>query len=409
MRKLALLFALLAPAIAQAQTSDETPAPEPNKLLKADTSRDYLRLALNFYEQDDGGGNPNVDEDMKVLQPMFLLGIGVTEKLSLTIKGQGGLVSAASTDSGPPAAAGGGGGEEEEEEEEEDGEVSGASADGGGGRKSLWDGDRFYGIEGNLFYAWSDQVGTGAGVSYNHEDTYESIGGNARFVYTTPDKNDSFSIRGSALFDTIDVRLFDGTGGGTEHRDTWGLSLGWSHVLGKRTVGTLNYDLTYQDGFLSTSYNSVLVAGTEVQEILPDTRLRHALFARVRHLLFDPFAVEPGAGFYIDDWGALSANFELRAFWEFAPGVFVLQPAYRYHWQSGVDYMTDESETTVPEFRTQDSDLDTFTSHTVGLKIVAPSVNIFGASTEIEFGGDYTFRSDRLNSFSVTFGFLVRF
>ena len=412
-KRLAFLLLLLAPAPVFAQAKAE--GPEPRKTIDADTSRSYLRLAFNFYEQKDGGGNPNVDENMQVLQPMFLLGVGLSEKLSLSLKGQGGLVSAASTNSGArttagSAGGGGGGGDDDEEEDDEDGAVSGASGGGGDdGGSSLADGDRFFGLEAGLFYAWSDQVGVGAGVSYNKEDAYRSIGGNARFVYTTRDKNDTFLIRVSASFDTVDIRLFDGTGGGSENRNTYGLGLGWTHVLGRKTQGTLSYDLTYQNGFLSTSYNSVLVAGTEVQEILPDTRLRHSVFARIRHLLLDYLAVEPGVGFYVDDWGAVASSFELHAFWEFIPGVLILQPSYRFHWQRQISYFTGESESSVPRYRTQDSDLDTFTNHTFGLKLVAPSVKIFGVDTEFELGGDYTFRSDRLNCFSVTFGFLVRF
>lgn len=409
MRKLALLIALLAPAAGLAETAEE-PASAPRKMLEADTSRNYLRLAFNFYEQTDGGGNRNVNEDMQVVEPQLLLGLGLTEKLSLSVKMQGGLVSAASTNSGAGGTTGGTGGTGDDEDEDEDDEaVSGASGDDDEGGNPLTDGDPFFGIEGGLFYAWSDRIGTGIGVTYNQEETYRSIGGNARFVYTTPDKNDTFSIKGSATFDTIDVRYFDGTGGGSESRNSFAVGLGWTHVLGRRTQMTLNYDFTFQDGLLSTPYNSVLIDGTEVREELPDSRMRHALFGRIRHLLFETLAVEPGLGLYADDWGAMAASVELRGFWEFVPGVLILQPMYRFHWQREIDFFTDTSGPGIPDYRTQDSDLATFTNHTLGIKLVAPSVKIFGVDTELEFGGDYTFRSDRLNSFTLTAGLLVRF
>ncbi len=390
MRKLALALALLAPSLGLAQAKEEAPQPEGGKRLLADTSRNYLRLAMNFYQQDDGGGNKDVDENMQVLQPQLLLGLGLTEKLSVSLMAQGGVVSAASASGGTRPDA-----------------ESGAS--GGSGTRSLLRGDRFFTIEPGVYYAWSDAVGTGVNASYHHEDTYDSAGVSARFVYTTPDKNDTFLVRGSATFDSLDVTYFDGSDGGSERRTTWGLGLGWTHVLGRRTQMTLNYDFTVQDGFLSTPYNSVLVAGTEVAEVLPDSRLRHALFGRVRHLLFDRLALEPGLGLYADDWFATAASLELRAFWEFAPGLFVLQPFYRFHWQSEVDAFTDRGDTAIPDERTQDPDLDRLTSHTLGLKIVAPGVRILGVDTELELGGEYTFRSDRLNSFSATFGLLVRF
>lgn len=350
------------------------------KKLEAETSRDFLRFAFNFYEQTDGGGNENLEEDMTVLEPQLLLGVGLSENLSMSLKAQADIISAASIDKRFPP-----------------GTQSGAS------------GDKYFGIEGGLFYAWSDQVKTGAAVSWSTEYDYKSLGANARVIYDTPDRNDTFVAKFSAYFDTLDIILFDGTEAGSEDRTSYSFGLGWTHVLGRKTAMTLNYDLTLQDGFLSTPYNSVVAAGTEVQEILPDSRMRHAFFGRVRHLLLEDLAVEPGLGFYFDDWGASAVNFELRAFWECVPGELILQPWYRYHYQTAVDQFVDVSETTIPEERTQDSDLDDFDSHTFGIKLVAPHVDIFGVDTELEIGGDWSVRSDSLNSFSVTVGFMVRF
>lgn len=417
MRQLALMAALLAPLAAFAQAKDDDAAAERAKRAKADDSKDFLRLAMNFYDQQDGGGNPDVDEDMQVLEPQLLVGFAVTDRLSFTVKAHGGVVSAASTNSGArgrtsgtTGGGGGGGGGEDEDEDEDDGAVSGASA--GGGEKegtSLADGDPFFGIEPAAFYAWSDAVGTGVGVTYGQEPSYRSIGGNARLVLTTPAKNDTFTIHGSATFDTVQVRRFDGTGAGDKSRNTFSGGVAWTHILTPKTVTSVSYDITWQHGLLSTPYNSVLVDGTEVTEELPGTRLRHALYGRLRHLLVGDLAVEPGVVLYADDWGVLAASPELRASWEIAPGVLILQPSYRFHWQREVDYFTGRSETSVPEYRTQDSDLSSFTSHSLGLKLVFPDITIFGASTELELGGDYTFRSTRLNGFSLTAGFKGRF
>lgn len=357
------------------------PAPE-RKKLEAETSRDYLRFAFNFYDQADHGGDPNLDEDVIVLEPQILLGVGLTEDLSVTLKGQADIISAASVDRGHRYAPGA---------------LSGAS------------GDEYFGIEAAAFYAWSDQLKTGAGASASMEYDYKSIGANARVVWDTPDRNDTLVAKVSVYFDTMDVLLFDGTDLGDEERTSWSLGLGWTHVLGRRTVMTLNYDFTVQDGFLSTPYNSVHIAGTEVQEILPDSRLRHAVFGRLRHLWFDDLAVEPGLGLYIDDWGAEAATLELRAFWECVPGILILQPWYRFHAQSEVDQFVSESDASIPRERTQDSDLASFTSHTLGVKLVAPHVNLLGVDTELEIGGDGTWRSHGLHSWSVTAGFMIRF
>ncbi|MCE9584096.1 MAG: porin family protein [Planctomycetes bacterium] len=478
MRKLTLCLALLAPAAAFAQAKDGDVLPEAPKKIEADTSRSYLRLAYNFYGQTDGGGNPDVNEDMQVHEPQVLLGVGLSEKLTLSVKMQFGVVSAASSnsgsswapaattkkktstsrrvtqaessgrqsmaereggddDDGPVSGASGGGGGPVSGASGGGGPVSGASGGGGGGPVSGASGsgngstgsvsgasgsgsggessgsgrssEPFLGIEPSLFYAWSDAVGVGAGLSYNQEKSYRSVGGNARLVLTTPDKNDTWSIRGAAAFDTMKVRYFDGSTHGNATRQTFGLGLGWTHILTPKTQVALNYDFTYQRGELATTSNYVLVAGTKVNELLPHTRMRHAFFGRIRQKILTDFAVEPGVGFYIDDWGAVASSFELHGSWEFVPGVLILQPTYRFHWQRQVNQFTSKSESSIPAYRTQDSDLGNFTSHTVGLKLVAPKVNIFGVDTEFEIGGDYTFRSDRLNAFTLTAGFLVRF
>ncbi|MEK7466494.1 MAG: DUF3570 domain-containing protein [Planctomycetota bacterium] len=380
MRKLILALILL-PALARAQEKPAE-AEAPAKRIEAETSRSYLRFAFNFYKQKDGEGNPNLKEDMTVLEPQILLGLGLGEKLSLNLKLQADIITAASVD---------------KKYRFLPGTQSGAS------------GDKFFGAEGGLFYAWSDQVKTGIGVSTSTEYDYKSRGINARFIYDTPDKNDTFLIKASAFFDTLDIIKFDGSEDGTESRNSYSLGLGWTHVLGRRTQMTLNYDLTIQRGFLATPYNSVFIRGKEYEEVLPSSRMRHNLFGRVRHLLLDDLAVEPGIGVYADDWGALAFNLEVRAFWEAIPGVLIVQPWYRFHGQTEVDQFVDTSASSLPKHRTQDSDLDAFDSHTFGLKLVTPHVKIFGIDTEFELGADYSIRSDFLDSYSVTFGVMVRF
>lgn len=415
MRQLTLFALFLAPIPALAQSAPATPAEAAAATAKAEDSKNFVRFAMNFYGQQDGGGNPDVDEKMQVYEPQLMIGVALTDRLSVTLGAHGGVVSAASTNSGArggsATAAPAGrreGGEDGEHEDEDDGAVTGAST-GSESETSPTRGDPFFGVEATAFYAWSDEFATGVGVTYGQEPTYRSIGVNARVVVTSPDRNDTFTAHVSATFDTVDIRLFDGTGQGAASRNTFSAGAGWTHVLTPRTVTELSYDVTYQRGILQTPYNSVRVAGTEVTEELPSTRLRHAIYGRFRHLLFDEVAVEPGCVLYADSWGILAASPEVRVSWEVVPNTLIVQPWYRFHVQNEVAWFTDRSEPTVPRYRTQDSDLGSFTSHTAGLKFVLPDIRVFGLSTELEFGGDYTFRSTRLNGFSLTAGLLVRF
>ena len=63
----------------------------------------------------------------------------------------------------------------------------------------------------------------------------------------------------------------------------------------------------------------------------------------------------------------------------------------------------------LPEFRTQDSDLADFDSHTVGVKVLVPLFKFLGESQEFEIGVDRTSRSDDLDSTSLSAGWQWRF
>jgi hypothetical protein len=386
-RELTTAFLLLGVAeSAWARQEEAPPAPpgaarEERPREEAERSRNFARFAFNFYRQNDGGGNPHLEEDMTVLEPTLLFSHSLSEAWTGTFKVQGDIISAASIEKRFPA-----------------GTQSGAS------------GDRYLNLEGGAFYAWSDQVNVGGGVSFSTEFDYRSLGFFLKGSYDTPTKNDTLAVKFSAYFDTLDLNYFDGTGGsGTDTRRSISAGLGWTHVMGPRTLGTLNWDLTLQNGYLSTPYNSVVTAGTEVREILPEARVRNAFFGRVRHLLWDDLAVEAGAGGYFDDWGATAFHVEVNLFWEAFPKTLILRPSYRFHDQTEVDYFLPDTAAVIPEFRTQDSDLAAFSSHTLGLKLTFPHVRFLGEAHEVEVGFDYTIRSDNLDSLSVTVGYLWRF
>jgi hypothetical protein len=383
MRQLALLIVVV--AAQEARARQEAPVPEPSETrapAQANTSKDFVRFAFNFYSQKDGGGNPHLDEEMTVFEPQILVGQRLSDHWTGTLKLQSDIISAASVEKGkrfPP------------------GTQSGAS------------GDKFFGVEAAAFYAWSDQTQVGGGLSLSTEYDYSSAGGFFRWTHDTESRNDTFVARLSAFFDTLDLIIFDGSEDGSDTRRSLSLGLGWTHVLNTTTVATLNWDLTSQGGFLSTPYNSVVAAGTEVREVLPDTRFRNSLFGRVRHLLFDDLTVDPGLGFYFDDWGATAFTTELNVAWEALPGDLIIRSGYRFHRQTEVDDFTADSAASLPEFRTQDSDLADFTSHTFGIKFILPRAKFLGENHELEFGFDYTTRSDNLDAFSVTLGYQWRF
>lgn len=398
-----LLMAAGNDELAKKKKQDETRPPrpetvEPEKRLPADSSHDFVRFAFNFYNQDDGGGNPNVDESTIILEPMILFSKGIGEKLVLTLKLQGDFVG------DPFAGLGEGGGGEDEDEDGGGGGGANARTGASAGSGTT---EQYYRVDGGAFYAWSDQIKAGAGFSYSQESDYQSTGGYVKGSYETPSHNDAFSIRLGGYFDQVRLKFFDGSSGGTDRRQTTSIGIGYSRVLTAKTIASISWDVTLQEGFLATASNSVFIGDNEVREVLPESRARHAFHGRIRHLVMPDLAVEPGIGYYFDDWGAIAFNVEISLFWEVIPNTLIIRPSFRYHDQTAVDYFVPTAAGPVPTHRTQDSDLGSFDSQTIGMKFVWPTG--LGDNTEFEFGGDFTRRSDGLEWFSFSIGFQWRF
>jgi hypothetical protein len=100
---------------------------------------------------------------------------------------------------------------------------------------------------------------------------------------------------------------------------------------------------------------------------------------------------------------------EFNVWLEVVPDLVLLRPGYRYHSQTRVDDFVPTTATSIPPLRTQDSDLDEFDSHTVGLKLILPRAPCLGDLHEVEVGFDYTLRSDNLDAFSITIGYQWRY
>lgn len=386
MQLIALLLAL--------QETQETPKLE--KYAPSKPMVGVVDVLLNFYDQDDSGGNPNQKEDVSIFQPMMLVNFKLSEEWNVTLTMQSDLImtrsDSASGASGRAAggtAAAGNGGEEDEDE-------------GGGEAGGLEISEVQFGGSLSFDFAWSRQTHVGAGFSLSKEDNYRSLGGFVKWSYETEDRNDAFGVRLTALSDTVELDYFDGTSGGEDGRVTFSPGASWTHVLGGATLLTVAYDLTVQRGELGTPAQSVISGGTEVREVLPDSRIRHAVHARLRHLLFDVLSVEPGLSLYADSWGARAWAFEFALYLELVPGAFLLRPSYRFHSQTEIDAFLDEGQG-IPEFRTQDSDLGAFTTSSFGVKLSFFDSPLFG--DELEIVGEYSDRSDGIEWFTIAVGF----
>lgn len=388
---------LLALALAQDVPKDRPETTEPLRPpAGARQTIDMVQLSLNFYEQEDGGGNPNLKEEVTILQPMLLLATKLSEtwNASLMLQGDAIIGRSGSGASGSAAAgtapAGGGGGEEDDERDgERDGNLEISEV-------------QYTGVF-TLGHQVTPFAAVSGGLSLGNEDDYRSFGLHTRWIQETRDRNNAFLLRLSMYLDRLDVVTFDGTDLGEDRRRTFSPGLGYTRVLNERTLVSFGYDLTLQNGFLSTAKNSVVAGGVEVPEQLPDRRLRHSLTARARHLLSEPLAVEPEASVYADDWGARGVAAAVYLHWEASVGALILRPGFRWYAQTEVDDFLDPSAASIPALRTQDSDLGTFTTRTLSLKATFLKSWLFG--DELDLMADVADRSDGIRWFSVTLGF----
>jgi hypothetical protein len=188
----------------------------------------------------------------------------------------------------------------------------------------------------------------------------------------------------------------EGNGGGSESKTVADLFIGLTQVFGKRTIGQLNYALSASSGYLSDPYKilSVLdpitadpVAGPPgmylyLYESRPDRRVKHSLFAMIKHKL-GRHVVDGSYRFMTDDWGIDSHTLELH--WR-SPvgGGWYIQPHARYYTQSAADfyrpYLLDGDP--LPDHASADYRLGDLDGLTAGLKV----------GRALQGGGEYSAR-----------------
>ena len=217
----------------------------------------------------------------------------------------------------------------------------------------------------------------------------------------------------NGFFDDPRLIRFDGVEDGSDSRTSISTTASWTQVLSPTLRGSFGLTVTFQDGFLSTPYNAVVIEdatdppnpnldnnarGTETAEVLPDTRVRTALFGRVRGFVSEGRAWELGGRIYSDDWGITSFAFEPRWYQTLSPGKLDGMIRYRFYTQTAADDYSEHFFAT-EEFMTQDSDLADLDSHTLGGRLIWHT----DGGDSISVGLDTVLRSDGLDQILASF------
>lgn len=344
-----------------------------------------LTTRLSYYNNGDSGdGNPFLDESLTILEPVFIFDHQVTDDFGYAVDIHYDYVSSASIDrlSNFP-------------------EQSGASADNyiGTTLSGRW----------NLSDGWK----AGGSFSVSGEYDYKSIGfgGNISRPVAGQDATIGLSIHG--YLDELSIIRYNGEQDGNEARTSVSTTASWYQVLTPDLHGSFGVTATFQDGFLSTPYNAVVIEdplappnpnldnnalGFETAEVLPDARVRTALFGRVRGFVSTGRAWELGGRIYSDDWGITSFSLEPRWYQTIIEDKFEAMARYRFYSQSAADDFGEHF--FAPEqFMTQDSDLAELNSHTTGGRLSWH----FDGGNQVSVGLDFVLRSDGLDQVLTSF------
>jgi hypothetical protein len=208
-------------------------------------------------------------------------------------------------------------------------------------------------------------------------------------------------VSGSLLevFDWFD--RFDIHGGrhGRTERSSTTISAGITQILTASTLLYVNYGMTVQRGELGNTWNSVpLTTFDRGPEVLPGQRVRHAFVARIAQYLPWDGALHLYYRFYFDDWGLVAHSADVELLQRLSRQVY-LGAFYRFHRQSGVDFFTTLAEPG-SSWRTADSDLAPFDSHTIGGKVAVDVPMASGPIRALHFevGYDHYVRTNDLRA-----------
>lgn len=160
-----------------------------------------------------------------------------------------------------------------------------------------------------------------------------------------------------------------------EQADTRAYAAGITQVITRSLIGTVNYEVITDEGFLNSPYRSVRYAdpvsldgkGYSLQdEIYPRTRTSNAASARLKYFLPYRAALDGRYRYYSDTWGIVGHTAEVaytQPLWD----KWTFDGSVRYYKQDAADFYGDLfPRRDFANFLARDKELSTFTSITLG-------------------------------------------
>jgi len=346
-----------------------------------------IAFRLGLYSKDDSGdgtsaGNPFLDEDLTVIQPSMIMDWGLDDVSALSVTAQYDWVSSASIE-----------------------RLSDRTTF-PGTQQSGASGDFYVGLDVAYRRQLNNGMRGGGHVGFGKEYDYLSVGLGGDLAWEGPDRNSTYSASLNGYFDSVDLIRFNGVETGSDNRTSLAGTFKWNRVLDSASSMQLGVTVSNQSGFLGTPYNSVFIDEVgglrEVNEVLPDSRMRYSFYGSYRRWVMEGGAAEIATRVYNDDWGIFGLSLEPRWYQQVGEDL-LMRFRYRYYDQSAADsfglFSAEEP------YMTQDSELGDFNSHTVGVRLIGYRDGLQGWDA----GLDYVMRSDELDHIVASAGYLWTF
>jgi hypothetical protein len=232
------------------------------------------------------------------------------------------------------------------------------------------------------------------GLSVSNEWDYLHTGVNGTFTRDFDERRTTFTLGAAFARDTIDpeggrplplspmlpVGELGNRAADSDDKTVADLLIGVTRVLGRRTLGQLNYSMSIADGYLTDPYKLLSVVDPDTGEPAPgpdpldlylfesrpDSRTKHSVFALLKHSLGRDVA-DLSYRYMTDDWDISSHTVELR--YRFDLGSFDLQPHVRYYTQSAAEFYRGAlfAGDPLPPFASADYRIGELDTYTVGL------------------------------------------
>jgi hypothetical protein len=231
-----------------------------------------------------------------------------------------------------------------------------------------------------------DDVKLAASYRFSTEPDYVSNGGSLGVSFDFAEHAATLALSGSASFDDVGRA---GDPSFSRGAQTLGGRLSFTQLIDPKMLVQVMYDVSAQDGFLSSPYRFVAIeldsSATGVTdarcprngtfyaclpESNPNQRLRHAFGVHVRRALSTAISAGLAYRLYIDDWDVMSHTVTAELGW--IPSIDTsLGLRYRFYTQTAASHYAAHfnSPSQAGEFFTSDKELSTFQSHRIGVEL----------------------------------------